>query len=174
MLSSFKDLRKTDPILALIFAFLIFSMSGIPPLGGFFVKLDVLSAFLETSHFASNILLFLFTVASFFYYLRVNKILFFDKIKSLNFKKRNAKSYFFCLKKVPTNNHSIQSCQFPPTMLVLSIFKLSYFSNKILKLDSATSIPLPPEESLELKIGKRQYIIAISILIFLLVNFYIS
>ena len=89
MLSSFKDLRKSEPILALIFAFLIFSMSGIPPLGGFFVKLDVLSAFLETSHFASNILLFLFTVASFFYYLRINKILFFDKIKNVNFRKRN-------------------------------------------------------------------------------------
>jgi NADH-quinone oxidoreductase subunit N len=89
LLSSFKDLRKSEPILALIFAFLIFSMSGIPPLGGFFVKLDVLSAFLETSNFASNILLFLFTVASFFYYLRINKILFFDKIKNVNFKKRN-------------------------------------------------------------------------------------
>ena len=88
-LSSFKDLRKTDPILALIFALLIFSMSGLPPLGGFFIKLDVLSAFLETSHFASNMLLFLFTVASFFYYLRVNKILFFDKIKITTFKKRN-------------------------------------------------------------------------------------
>ena len=44
-LNSFKELRKTDPILALIFALLIFSMSGIPPLGGFFIKLDVLSAF---------------------------------------------------------------------------------------------------------------------------------
>ena len=87
-LNSFKELRKTDPILALIFALLIFSMSGIPPLGGFFIKLDVLSAFLENSRFMSNILLFFFTVASFFYYLRINKILFFDKIELLGLKKR--------------------------------------------------------------------------------------
>ena len=86
-LSSFKELKKTDPILALIFALLIFSMSGIPPLGGFFIKLDVLSAFLETSKFSSNIVLFLFTVASFFYYLRINKILFFDNFNVLVFKK---------------------------------------------------------------------------------------
>ena len=63
-------------------------MSGIPPLGGFFIKLDVLSAFLENSRFMSNILLFFFTVASFFYYLRINKILFFDKIELLGLKKR--------------------------------------------------------------------------------------
>jgi NADH-quinone oxidoreductase subunit N len=88
-LSSFKELKKTDPLLALIFALLIFSMSGIPPLGGFFIKLDVLSAFLENSRFSSNILLFLFTVASFFYYLRLIKILFFDKIDFLIFKKQN-------------------------------------------------------------------------------------
>ena len=36
----------------------------------------------------SNILLFFFTVASFFYYLRINKILFFDKIELLGLKKR--------------------------------------------------------------------------------------
>jgi len=61
-------------------------MSGIPPLGGFFIKLDVLSALLESSRFGLNFLLFLFTVANFFYYLRINKILFFDELKT--FRKR--------------------------------------------------------------------------------------
>jgi ubiquinol-cytochrome c reductase cytochrome b subunit len=82
-LISFKLLKKGDPIVALIFAFLIFSMSGIPPLGGFFIKLDVLAALLENSHYGVNILLFFFTVATFFYYLKLNKILFFDQ--STNF-----------------------------------------------------------------------------------------
>lgn len=77
-LSHFAELKNTDPFLALIFAFLVFSMSGIPPLGGFFIKLDVLGALLDTSHFFTNYILFFFTVASFFYYLRVIKILFFD------------------------------------------------------------------------------------------------
>ncbi len=57
-------------------------MSGIPPLGGFFIKLDVLSALLDNSHFFMNYRLFFFTVASFFYYLRLIKILFFDDVKA--------------------------------------------------------------------------------------------
>lgn len=74
----FKELKDSDPLLGLIFALLVFSMSGIPPLGGFFVKLDILSALLDESRFYVNYLLFFFTVASFFYYLRLIKILFFD------------------------------------------------------------------------------------------------
>lgn len=61
-----------------MFAFLIFSRSGIPPLGGFFIKLDILSAIQDNSHFFVNYILFFFTVISFFYYLRVIKIIFFD------------------------------------------------------------------------------------------------
>jgi NADH-quinone oxidoreductase subunit N len=74
-------LRLSDPLLALIFALLIFSMSGIPPLGGFFVKLYVLIALLENSRLYTNAILLFFTVASFFYYLRVVKIIFFDNTK---------------------------------------------------------------------------------------------
>jgi NADH-quinone oxidoreductase subunit N len=77
-LSQFSRLQQTDPVLAIRFAFLIFSMSGIPPLGGFFVKLDILSALEDNSHFFVNYVLFIFTVISFFYYLRVIKIRFFD------------------------------------------------------------------------------------------------
>ena len=56
-------------------------MSGIPPLGGFFVKLDVLAALIDSSRFYTNYILFFFTVASFFYYLRLVKIIFFDEEK---------------------------------------------------------------------------------------------
>jgi ubiquinol-cytochrome c reductase cytochrome b subunit len=80
-LTHFAMLRLSDPLLALIFALLIFSMSGIPPLGGFFVKLDVLIALLENSRLYTNAILLFFTVASFFYYLRVVKIIFFDNTK---------------------------------------------------------------------------------------------
>jgi len=77
-LSQFGELKNTNPTLALIFACLIFSMSGIPPLGGFFIKLDILSAVRDSSHFFTTYILFFFTVASFFYYLRLIKIRFFD------------------------------------------------------------------------------------------------
>ena len=78
-LTHFISLKKTNPILAFIFSFLVFSRSGIPPLGGFFIKLDILSILLDSSHFFINYILFFFTVASFFYYLRLIKIRFFDK-----------------------------------------------------------------------------------------------
>jgi len=74
----FSILKNSNSLLALIFSLIIFSMSGIPPLGGFFVKLDILAALLESSRFYTNFLLLFFTVASFFYYLRVVKIIFFD------------------------------------------------------------------------------------------------
>jgi NADH-quinone oxidoreductase subunit N len=57
---------------------LIFSMSGIPPFGGFYVKLDVLTIVLEYSNFYIAFILFFCTVASFFYYLRLIKIIYFD------------------------------------------------------------------------------------------------
>lgn len=77
-LTFFKQFKASDPLIGLIFALLIFSMSGIPPFGGFFVKLDVLTVLLENSRFYTNYLLFFFTVASFFYYLRLIKIIYFD------------------------------------------------------------------------------------------------
>jgi len=82
-LSQFAELQKTDPVLAIIFAFLIFSRSGIPPLGGFFIKLDILSAVQDNSHFFMNYVLFIFTVIGFFYYLRIIKIIFFDTQSSV-------------------------------------------------------------------------------------------
>jgi NADH-quinone oxidoreductase subunit N len=56
-------------------------MSGIPPLGGFFVKLDVLIALLDSSQYYINFLLLFFSVISFFYYLRLIKIIYFDERK---------------------------------------------------------------------------------------------
>ena len=77
-LSHFGSLKASNPLLAIIFSFIVFSRSGIPPLGGFFVKLDILSSLLDSAHFFLTYVIFIFTVISFFYYLRVIKIRFFD------------------------------------------------------------------------------------------------
>jgi len=82
----FNSLKQTDPILALLFAFLVFSMSGIPPLGGFFIKLDVMFILMENHKFYLNYILFIFTVAGFYYYLRILKIIFFDTVESYDYK----------------------------------------------------------------------------------------
>jgi NADH:ubiquinone oxidoreductase subunit 2 (subunit N) len=77
-LSHLGSLKSSNPLLAILFAFIVFSRSGIPPLGGFFVKLDILSSLLDSAHFFLTYIIFIFTVISFFYYLRVIKIRFFD------------------------------------------------------------------------------------------------
>ena len=70
--------KTKDPLLATLFALTLFSMSGIPPLGGFFVKLDVFSALLIAGQPLLAALLLFLSVGSFFYYLRRVKILLFD------------------------------------------------------------------------------------------------
>lgn len=77
--NQFANLKREQPLLAIFFAFLLFSRSGIPPFAGFFIKLDVLSSLFDFSQFFLNYIFFFFTVASFFYYLRAIKILFFDQ-----------------------------------------------------------------------------------------------
>jgi NADH-quinone oxidoreductase subunit N len=57
-LVDFSKLKNSNRMLALIFSLLIFSMSGIPPLGGFFVKLDILYALMESSRFGINFILY--------------------------------------------------------------------------------------------------------------------
>ncbi len=76
--SALASLRLNDPVRALLLALLFLSRSGLPPLGGFFVKLDVFASLLASDHLFVAYTLFLRTVASFFYYLRIVKVLFFD------------------------------------------------------------------------------------------------
>ena len=71
------------PLLAIFFAFLVFSISGIPPFAGFFIKLDILAAVIDSSHFFINYFLFICTVISFFYYLRLIKIIYFDTTEKI-------------------------------------------------------------------------------------------
>jgi NADH-quinone oxidoreductase subunit N len=74
-------LARSNYILALLFAILLFSLGGVPPLGGFFVKLDVLASIIQAGGLSVVIFLVLSTVLSFLYYLRVIKIMFFDQMR---------------------------------------------------------------------------------------------
>lgn len=77
----FSGFKVEHAILSGFFGFLLFSRSGIPPFAGFFVKLDVLSALFDSSFFFVNYVFFILSVGTFFYYLRVVKIIFFDQAK---------------------------------------------------------------------------------------------
>ena len=68
----------------------MFSLSGIPPLAGFFVKFEIFRSIIMEGQYYLAFLLFLLTVISFFYYLRIIKIIYFEntskftKSKDLN------------------------------------------------------------------------------------------
>ena len=60
---------------------ILFSLAGIPPLAGFFAKFYVFKAVIEQSMYFLAIVGLLSTVIAAFYYLRIIKIIYFDKEK---------------------------------------------------------------------------------------------
>ncbi|MEX0923779.1 MAG: NADH-quinone oxidoreductase subunit NuoN [Rhodovibrionaceae bacterium] len=72
-------LSKTNPMLALALAIFMFSMAGIPPLAGFFGKLYVFMAAVETGLYTLAVVGVLTSVISAFYYLRIIKVMYFDE-----------------------------------------------------------------------------------------------
>jgi len=78
-IKSFAGLSKTNPIMAAIFACLMFSSAGIPPLAGFFSKFYVIVAAVKSGNFLISIIAVLFSVISAFYYLKIVKIMYFDE-----------------------------------------------------------------------------------------------
>lgn len=72
-------LSENHPVLAYSFATLLFAMSGLPPLAGFFGKLFIFNAAIANGHYALAILGVLASVIAAYYYLRIVKIMFFDK-----------------------------------------------------------------------------------------------
>lgn len=82
MLENINDLAglsKTQPLLAFCFAALMFSLAGIPPLGGFFAKFYVFRAAINADLFALAIIGVLCSVVGAYYYLRVIKIMYLDE-----------------------------------------------------------------------------------------------
>ncbi len=72
-------LAKTQPLIAASLAALMFSMAGIPPLAGFFSKLYVFIAAIESQMYVLAIVGVLTSVVSAFYYIRIIKIMYFDE-----------------------------------------------------------------------------------------------
>jgi len=77
-LTDFTNLLKINPILACILMLTLFSMSGIPPLAGFFSKMFIFYSALQQSINSLAILGILMSVVSSFYYIRLIKITFFE------------------------------------------------------------------------------------------------
>jgi len=80
-INDLSGLSKNHPILAMCFLIILFSLAGIPPLAGFFAKFYIFVAVIESKMFTLAIIGLITTVISAFYYLRIIKIIYFDKPK---------------------------------------------------------------------------------------------
>ena len=77
-ISDLSGISKKHPILAISLLIILFSLAGVPPLGGFFAKFYVFVAVLEKEMYALAIIGLLTTVMSAFYYLKIIKTIYFD------------------------------------------------------------------------------------------------
>ena len=72
-------LSRTNPALALALAVFMFSMAGIPPMAGFFGKLYVFLAAIEEGLYGLAVIGVLTSAVGAYYYIRIIKIMYFDK-----------------------------------------------------------------------------------------------
>jgi len=119
-INDLSGLSKNHPMLALSFLIILFSLAGIPPLAGFFAKFYVFMAVVEVKMYALAIIGLVTTVISAFYYLRIIKVIYFDKPK-----KPFEESYDWGLK---------------ISLILSSILILTYFIYPSILVDTISSI----------------------------------
>ena len=78
-ISDLSGISKKHPLLAIAFLIILFSLAGVPPLGGFFAKFYVFMSVLEHKMYSLAIIGLLTTVISAFYYLKIIKTIYFDE-----------------------------------------------------------------------------------------------
>jgi NADH-quinone oxidoreductase subunit N len=72
-------LARTQPGTAFLFAAILFSLAGIPPLAGFFAKYYVFLAAIEAGLYALAVIGVVTSVVGAYYYLRIVKLMYFDE-----------------------------------------------------------------------------------------------
>jgi len=78
-LEDFRGLNERSPWFAFIMLILMFSMAGVPPTAGFYAKLSVLRAVVDVGMVWLAVVAVIFSVIGAFYYLRVIKLMYFDR-----------------------------------------------------------------------------------------------
>jgi NADH-quinone oxidoreductase subunit N len=78
-IDDFKGLNQRAPWMAFLMMLSLFSLAGVPPLFGFFAKLLVLQAAVHAGMLWLAIVGAVFAIIGLYYYLRVVKVMYFDK-----------------------------------------------------------------------------------------------
>ncbi|SON54921.1 NADH-quinone oxidoreductase subunit N [Hartmannibacter diazotrophicus] len=76
---SLAGLSRTNPIMGTLLALLMFSLAGIPPLGGFFAKYFVFAAAVDAKLYWLAVVGIVASVVGAYYYLRIVKLIYFDE-----------------------------------------------------------------------------------------------
>ena len=84
-LSDLSSLFNTNNLLAITFAIVLFSLAGVPPLAGFYAKMQIFLVSIESSMYVVSTIGIMSSVISTFYYIRIIKILYFEKSLNWNF-----------------------------------------------------------------------------------------
>jgi len=80
-INDLSGLSRNHPMLAFSFLIILFSLAGIPPLAGFFAKFYIFMSVIEAKMYTLAIIGLVTTVVSAFYYIRIIKVIYFDKPK---------------------------------------------------------------------------------------------
>tara|TARA_B100001250_G_scaffold412067_1_gene442306 strand:- start:470 stop:1882 length:1413 start_codon:yes stop_codon:yes gene_type:complete len=115
-------LSKTNPLLAVGFLIMLFSLAGIPPLAGFFAKFYIFVAVIESKLYLLAVIGLVTTVISAFYYLRIVKIIYFDESQ--------------------TSFQSVKNLPLKFVLLTSSLIILLYFVYPSILIDMTSSISL--------------------------------
>ena len=81
-IADFAGLNERSPLYAGVMAICMFSLAGVPPLVGFYAKLSVLQALIssgQTAYIVLALFAVMMSLIGAFYYLRVVKVMYFDK-----------------------------------------------------------------------------------------------
>lgn len=78
-IDDFKGLNQRSPWMAFLMMLAMFSLAGVPPLFGFFAKLLVLKAAIDAGMMWLALVGVVFAIIGLYYYLRVVKVMYFDK-----------------------------------------------------------------------------------------------
>jgi len=72
-------IAKTNPNLAIALSFIILSLAGIPPLGGFFGKCYIFYIFVSKGFYFITVIVILISIFSSIYYIRLIRMLWFSE-----------------------------------------------------------------------------------------------
>ncbi len=86
-ISDLANIVQSNPICAITFSILLFSLAGIPPLAGFYAKMQIFMVSIKSSIYFLSSVIIVSSVISTFYYLRIIKLIQFEKVSNWNFYK---------------------------------------------------------------------------------------